>query len=58
MEQKQINNLNKVTRWVMRVLAIALAIGALKHNPAHLFTAGLIWALGDCLEWEKKEVRR
>ncbi len=61
MEQNQLNTLTTITRWVIRLAAIAMAVAAIKHNPAHLFTACGIWAIGDCVEWEnnpEKEGRK
>lgn len=47
--------LNTITRTVICAVAVALAIGALRHNPAHLFTAAAIFAIGMNVEWKKKE---
>lgn len=53
----KISTLTLVTRWVICLGAVALAIGALKYNKAHLFTAALIFAVGLNVKWEKKEDR-
>ena len=46
MSQKEVNQVNKVYRAVIISLAAALAIAAFIYNPAHLFTAGIIFAAG------------
>lgn len=46
MSKKQLKQVNKVYHVFMTVVAIALAITALIHNPAHLVTAGVIYAFG------------
>lgn len=46
MSQKEANQVNKVYRTVVISLAAALAIAAFIYNPAHLFTAGIIFAFG------------
>ena len=51
----KISTLTLVTRWVICLGAVALAIGALKYNRAHLFTAAIVFAVGLNVEWKKKE---
>ena len=46
MSQKEANEVNKTFRAMVIVVAIVLAIVALIYNPAHLFTAGIIFAFG------------
>lgn len=46
MSQKEANEVNKTFRAMVIVVAIVLAIVALIYNPAHLFTAGLLFAVG------------
>ena len=51
----KLSTLTQVTRWVICLGAVALAIGALKYNRAHLFTAAFIFAVGLNVEWKEKE---
>lgn len=53
----KLTTLNKVTRWAICLGAVALAIGAWIHNPAHLYTAAIVFAVGLNVEWKKKEDR-
>lgn len=53
----KISTLTLVTRWVICLGAVALAIGALMYNKAHLFTAAIVFAVGLNVEWKKKEDR-
>lgn len=53
----KLTTLTKVTRWTICLVAVALAIGAWFHNPLHLFTAAIIFAVGLNVEWKKKEDR-
>lgn len=46
MSQKEVNQANKVIRTIIIGIAAMLAIAALIYNPAHLFTAGIIFAVG------------
>ena len=46
MSQKQVNQVNKVCRIAIISIAAILAIAAIIYNPAHLFTAGIIFAFG------------
>ena len=46
MSQKEANEVNKTFRAMVIVVAIVLAIVALIYNPAHFFTAGIIFAFG------------
>ena len=46
MSQKEANEVNKVFRTVVIVAAAVLGIAALIYNPAHLFTAGIVFAFG------------
>lgn len=46
MDDKSIKIINKIYKVVMFTAAIAMAIGALRHNPGHLLTAGAIMAAG------------
>lgn len=45
------------TRIAICTLAVALAIVAICHNPGHLFSAALIFAVGLNVEWKDKEDR-
>lgn len=45
------------TRIAICSLAVVLATGAICHNPGHLFTAALIFAIGLNVEWKEKEDR-
>ena len=47
--------LTTITRWIICIAAAALAIGAIKHNPGHLFTAAIVFAVGLNVEWKEKE---
>ena len=51
----KLSTLTQVTRWVICLGAIALAIGAFMYNKAHLFTAAFIFAVGLNVEWKEKE---
>ena len=53
----KLTTLTKVTRWTICLAAIALACFAWHHNKGHLLTAAGIFAVGLCVEWEKKEDR-
>lgn len=53
----KISTLTLVTRWVICLGAVALAIGALMYNKAHLFTAGVVFAAGLNVKWIRKEDR-
>lgn len=53
----KISTLTLVTRWVICLGAVALAIGALKYNKAHLFTAALVFAVGLNVEFKEREDR-
>lgn len=53
----KISTLTLVTRWVICLGAVALAIAALMYNKAHLFTAALVFAVGLNVEWKEKEDR-
>lgn len=55
MDEKSIKIVNRIYKVVMCSAAIALAIGALKHNPGHLLTAGAIWVMGVEGEIVKRE---
>lgn len=46
MSNESIKIINKCFRCGMTVLAIAIGIGAIFHNPGHLFSAALVWAFG------------
>lgn len=46
MSQKEVNQVNKVIRTIIIGIAAVLAIVALIYNPAHLFTAGVVFAAG------------
>lgn len=46
MSQKEANEVNKAFRAMVIVVAIAVGIVALIYNPGHLFTAGIILAIG------------
>ena len=46
MSQKELNQINKVYHAIVIVAAVALAIAAFIYNPAHLFTAALLFACG------------
>ena len=45
------------TRIAICTIAVILGILALYHNPGHLFSAALIFAVGLNVEWEDKEDR-
>ena len=46
-----------ITRVIICGTAVALGIGAMIHNPAHWFTAAIIFAIGLNVEWKEKEDR-
>lgn len=46
MSQKEANEVNKTFRAMVIVFAAVLAIIALFTNPAHLFTAAIVFAVG------------
>lgn len=46
MSQKEANEVNKTFRAMVIGLSAILAIVALIYNPGHLFTAGLLFAVG------------
>ncbi len=48
--------INKLHRIVWTVLALALAIGAIFHNPAHLVTAALVFLFSRA-EWEPSDIK-
>ena len=56
MSKKQLKQVNKVYHVFMTVVAIALAVTALIHNPAHLVTAGVIYAFGASTDFENSDV--
>ena len=49
--------LTNITRAIICAGAAILAIVAMIHNPGHLFTAALIFAVGLNVEWKDKEDR-
>lgn len=51
----EVKTINKVWKAIVIGSAAALAIGALKYNPGHLFTAGLVFAIGLESEIVKKD---
>lgn len=51
----KLTTLTTITRVIICSAAVALAIGALRHNPAHLATAALIFAVGINVEWKEEE---
>lgn len=55
MDEKSIKIVNKIYKVIMCSAALAMAIGALMHNPGHLFTAGAILVAGLEGEIVKKE---
>lgn len=55
MDERSIKTVNRIFKVVMCSAAIAMAIGAILHNPGHLFTAAAIWAVGMEGEIVKKE---
>ena len=46
MSQKEANKVNRTFRAMIIVCAAVLAIVAFVYNPAHLFTAGIVFAFG------------
>jgi hypothetical protein len=46
MSQKEANKINKTFRTVIIACAAVLVIVAFVYNPAHLFTAGVVFAFG------------
>ena len=46
MSQKEANQINKYCRAIIIGFAAVMAILALIYNPAHIFTAGIIFAAG------------
>ena len=46
MSQKEANEVNKAFRAMVIVVGIAVGIIAIIYNPGHLFTAGIILAVG------------
>ena len=46
MSKESIKLINKVYKGIIISMSLALAVGAIFNNPAHLFTAGLIFAFG------------
>ena len=46
MSQKEANEVNKTFRTMVIVVAAVLAIVAIIYNPAHLFTASIVFAFG------------
>lgn len=54
MDEKSIKTVNRIYKVVMCSASIAMAIGAIRHNPGHLFTAAAIWAIGMESEIVKK----
>ena len=62
MSQKELNQVNKVYHAIVLVVSVALAITAIIYNPAHLVTAGIIFAAGmesdfKCNEDDKLNLR-
>jgi hypothetical protein len=55
MSQREVNQVNKVLRAIIISLAAIMAITALIYNPAHLFTAGIIFAAGLEAEFVKAD---
>lgn len=53
----KLSTLTLVTRWVICLGAVALAIGALKYNRAHLVTAAFLFVVGLNVKWTRKEDR-
>lgn len=46
MSQKEANEVNKTFRAMVIIVGIVVGIIAIIYNPGHLFTAGLILAVG------------
>ena len=46
MDEKSIKTVNRIYKVVVCSAALAMAIGAILHNPGHLLTAAAIWAVG------------
>lgn len=46
MSQKELNQVNKVFHAIVTIFSASLAICAIIYNPAHLFTAGVVYAFG------------
>lgn len=46
MDEKSIKTVNRIFKVVICSAALAMAIGAIRHNPGHLFTAAAMWAIG------------
>ena len=55
MSQKELNQVNKVYHAIVIIISVCLAIGAIIYNPAHLFSAGIIYALGTNVEFVKAD---
>ena len=55
MSQKEVDQLNKVFRRVVIGIAAAIAVVAVMYNPAHLFTASLIYIFGAEAEFVKSD---
>lgn len=55
MSQQQLNQITKVYRISLKVIAAAIAIGALIKNPTHLFTAALLYGYADSVEFVNAE---
>lgn len=51
----KLTTLTTITRWILCIIAAAIAVGALRHNPGHLFTAAMVFAVGLNVEWKEKE---
>jgi hypothetical protein len=46
MSKEQVKKVNKIYRTMVIGAAAVIAICAMIYNPAHLFTAGLVYAFG------------
>lgn len=46
MKRRSIKSKNNVCKGIVIALAAALAVGAVLNNPAHLFTAAVVFAFG------------
>ena len=55
MSKRDLQKVNKIYRTIVIGFSIIMAITALIYNPAHLFTAGLIFSFGMESELVKAE---
>lgn len=56
MKRKSINRKNNICKGIVIALAAVIAVGAIVQNPAHLFTAAVVFAFGlECKPFNEED---